>query len=291
MSGGGTMNDDDGGLKEQNPSIPFLAGPIHCFQTLFSEWYLIQNLVKRDLRARYKRAALGYGWTFIEPFLLSAVYYALFTIIAGNPEKLYSMWVLIGVITWGHFSRSLQGTLSCISRNGGLIKQVYFPREILVFSPVLTQLVIALLSLTALIPVMLYLNVAPSNNIWMVPIGFILTTMMAMGVGMMMAPLNAISEDIGHLFRFITRAGFFVSPVMWTYEMMIERTGGSSQWIDIVMLNPMVIPLTLVRHGIDGTPLVLETNHILYCVIFAFASLFIGTSIFKRWEAKVVKYL
>ena len=276
-------------LREQNPTLPLLAGPFHMLNTLFSEWYLVTNLVRKDLRARYKNAALGYGWTFIEPFLLSAVYYALFTIIAGNPERLYSMWVLLGVITWGHFSRSLQGTVACLTRGGGLMKQVYFPREILAFSPVLSQLVIALLSLTAVIPVMIYLDVMPNSSIWMLPAGLILTTMIAAGVGMMVAPLNAISEDVGHLFRFITRAGFFVSPVMWTYEMMLSRAPG--QWVDIVMLNPMVVPLTLVRHGIDGTPLTLEMNHILYSVGFAFISLYVGAAVFKRWEAKGVKYL
>jgi ABC-2 type transport system permease protein len=276
-------------LREQNPEISFFAGPVACIQTMFNDWYLIRNLVKKDLRARYKRAALGYGWTFIEPFLLSAVYYALFTILAGNPEKLYSMWVLLGVIVWGHFSRSLQGTVACLSRGGGLIKQVYFPREILAFSPVLAQLVVAMLSLTAVIPVMLYLGVTPTSSLWMVAAGLVLTTMIAMGVGMLVAPLNAISEDVGHLFRFITRAGFFVSPVMWTYEMMLERAYG--QWVDIVMLNPMVVPLTLVRHGIDGTPLTLEMNHILYSIGFAVLSLYIGAAVFKRWEARVVKYL
>ena len=276
-------------LREQNPEISFFAGPVACIQTMFNDWYLIRNLVKKDLRARYKRAALGYGWTFIEPFLLSAVYYALFTILAGNPEKLYSMWVLLGVIVWGHFSRSLQGTVACLSRGGGLIKQVYFPREILAFSPVLAQLVVAMLSLTAVIPVMLYLGVTPTSSLWMVAAGLVLTTMIAMGVGMLVAPLNAISEDVGHLFRFITRAGFFVSPVMWTYDMMISRA--SSQWVDIVMLNPMVVPLTLVRHGIDGTPLTLEMNHILYSIGFAVLSLYIGAAVFKRWEARVVKYL
>ena len=281
--------DADLELREQNPEISFFVGPIACLRTMFSDWYLIRNLVKKDLRAKYKRAALGYGWTFLEPFLLAAVYYALFTILAGNPEKLYSMWVLLGVIVWGHFSRSLQGTVACLSRGGGLLKQVYFPREILAVSPVLAQLIVAMLSFTALIPVMIYLNVTPSSSIWMVVAGLILTTMIAMGVGMLFSPLNAISEDVGHLFRFITRAGFFVSPVMWTYEMMLERASG--QWFDIVMLNPMVVPLTLVRHGIDGTPLTLELPHILYSVGFAFISLYLGAAVFKRWEAGVVKYL
>ena len=98
---------------------------------------------------------------------------------------------------------------------------------------------------------MLYLEVEFSAMIWMVPLGLLMTTLLAMGIGLMMAPLNVISEDIGHLFRFIVRAGFFVSPVMWTYEMFLERDP-TGQWLDIVMLNPMVVPLTMVVMELTG---------------------------------------
>jgi ABC-2 type transport system permease protein len=126
--------------------------------------------------------------------------------------------------------------------------------------------------------------------IWMLPIGLLMTTLLAMGIGLMLAPLNVISEDIGHLFRFIVRAGFFVSPVMWTYEMFLERDP-TGQWIDVVMLNPMVVPLTLVRHGIDGSTMDIATNHMLYSIVFSVAVFLIGMTVFKRWESKVVKYL
>ena len=276
-------------LVEPNPKVSLVNGLLAFIQTFFAKWYLIKNLVKKDLRAKYKRAYLGYAWTFIEPFLLSAVYFILFTIIAGRPEPNYSLYVIIGVIVWGHFGRSLQATVNSLTNAGNLIKNVYFPREIFAIAPVFTNLVISLLSFTAIIPVMIYLDVTPNHTIWMVPVGLFLATILAMGVGLMMAPINAISQDISHLFKFIVRAGFFVSPVMWTYEMMLERASGA--WLDLVMLNPMVIPITMVRHGIDGTPVEFETLHLVYAVSFAVFSLILGSSIFKRCEAKVVKYL
>ena len=110
-----------------------------------------------------------------------------------------------------------------------------------------------------------------------------------MGVGLMMAPINAISQDISHLFKFIVRAGFFVSPVMWTYEMMLERASGG--WVDLVMLNPMVIPITMVRHGLEGTSIEFEAFHLIYAISFAVLSLLVGSAIFKKCEARVVKYL
>jgi ABC-2 type transport system permease protein len=276
-------------LHEVNPEVSLFSGPIHFGRSLKRDWYLIRNLVRKDLRARYSRTIIGYGWTFLEPFLLSAVYYVLFSILAGRPDPLYPLHVLVGVIVWGHFGKTLQATVACLTKSGNLMKQVYFPREILALSPMFSQLWITSISLLAVIPVMWYLGVTPNSSIWMIPVGILLATMIAFGVGLLVAPLNAISQDITHLFRFIVRAGFFVSPVMWTYEMMLERAGGG--WIDLVMANPMVVPLTYVRHGLDGTELNLAANHITYSFAFATISLILGMMVFKRWEARVVKYI
>ena len=62
-------------------------------------------------------------------------------------------------------------------------------------------------------------------------------------------------------------------------------------WKDLVMLNPMVIPITIVRHGVEGTPVEFETFHLIYAISFAVLSILIGSSIFKKCEARVVKYL
>ena len=277
-------------LVEPNPKVSFFKGPVQFIHTFFDKWYLIKNMVKKNLKAKYKRAYLGFAWTVIEPFLLSAVYYVLFTILAGRPDPKYSLYVIVGVIVWGHFGRSLQATVNSLTNGGNLIKNVYFPREIFAITPVLANLFISLISFFAIIPVMIYLDVTPNHTIWMVPVGLLLTTILALGVGLMMAPINAISEDVSHLFKFIVRAGFFLSPVMWTYEMLLERAGGTSL-ADWAMLNPMVIPITLVRHGVEGTPVEFETLHLIYAISFTVLSLLLGSAIFKRCEARVVKYL
>jgi len=286
----GVFVTDEIQLLELNPPVSFWAGPRNFFVTLFSDSYLIKNLVRRDVKSRYSRAGIGFGWTFLEPLLLSLVYYALFTIIAGRPEPLYALHVIIGVIVWGHFGKSLQASVASLSKGKNLVKQVYFPREILAVAPVFAQLWISSTSLLAVIPIMIYLGVVPSIHIlWMLPLGMFLTTILALGIGMLVAPLNAISQDFLHLFRFIVRAGFFISPVMWTYEMAHSRASG--HWLDLILLNPMVVPITLVRKGLDGTELTIAPNYISYSIAFAIGALFLGVAIFKKWESKVVKYL
>lgn len=277
-------------LIEPNPSVSFLSGAKVFTSTMFHNSYLIRNLARRDIKNRYSKAFIGFGWTFLEPLLLSIVYYALFTIIAGRPEPLYALHVITGVIVWSHFGKSLQASVAGLTKGKNLIKQVYFPREILVISPVIAQFCISCTSLLAVIPIMYYLGVEPTFQIlWMLPLGMIFSTMIAVGIGMLVAPLNAISQDVQHLFRFIVRAGFFVSPVMWTYEMATQRASGN--WLDLIMLNPMVVPITMVRKGLDGSPLNISVDQLIYSGAFATSSLFIGILVFKYFESKVVKYL
>jgi len=247
--------------------------------------YLISNFIQRDLRLKYRNSLLGYFWSLLEPLMLSGVYFVLFVIIKGSPEPNYPLWVIIGVITWGHFSQSLGGTIGSLTQNSGLIKQVYFPREIFAITKVGSSLAITALGLLVAIPLMYILNIQPNGNLLMVPIGLIMVSMLSLGVGLLLACLNAVNRDIEHFFRFVTRAGFFLSPVMWTIEMVPKSLEG------YIMANPMVVPITMIRNGIDGRSLGIESLYVIYSILFCTISLLLGSMVFKYYEAEVVKKL
>lgn len=105
--------------------------------------------------------------------------------------------------------------------------------------------------------------------------------------GLFFAPMNCKQRDVEHLFRFIVRAGFFFSPVMWTAEMALERgnLGGMALW------NPMATPITMVRHAIEGHALGLPFGVVAASVLFLVACLIFGSMIFAMSERKAVKYL
>ena len=275
-------------LRDIHPRHAFIMGPMIIFNNIRNNKNMLNNFIQKDIRVRYRNSFLGYIWTVLQPLLLSGVYYFLFTIIAGNPEELYPLWVLIGVITWGLFSKSLNGSITSLSRNAGMIKQIYFPREIFSLSVVGSNVVITSLSLAVVIPFMLHYGLNPGWQIIYIPISFLLIVMMAWGVGMMLAPLNAIHGDIAHLFQFVTRAGFFLSPVMWTISMV---PSSKEDVIGYLLLNPMVVPLEMMRSGIDGSPMAIDLYWIYYSISFACISLLIGMMVFIRYERNGVKYL
>ncbi len=275
-------------LYEKNPTKNLLMGPITVMQNIREYNYLLSNFIKRDLRLKYRNSFLGYFWSLLEPLLLSAVYYVLFIIIADNPEKEYPLWVILGVITWSFFSRSLTGCIASLTKNSAMIKQIYFPRELFSINVVGSHLVITILSLFVAVPFMYHFGISPTIYLLMIPIGLFLASSLALGIGLLLAPLNVVNRDIEHLFRFITRAGFFLSPVMWTIDMIPASRASVMEYL---LLNPMVVPITMVRNGIEGEALTIDLFYIIYSFAFCFCSLLLGTTVFKRFESEVIKKL
>lgn len=255
--------------------------------TLFKHRFLVQNLVRREIRGRYRNAMLGYAWTVIEPALLASVYYFLFIMLAGNPDKMYPIWVIMGVVVWSCFGKALQGTVSSLSKNGQTLHLVYFPRIIFPMTAVTGNIIISLMSCIVVVPIMIFYELPLTIYILYIPLSILMSGFLAIGLGMLVAPLNCIQRDIEHLFRFIVRAGFFLSPVMWTYEMALER----GAFGEMVLYNPMVVPLTMARHGLSGESLGIPWLGIFGSIGFGIVMWLVGSYIFNKYEAEAVKHL
>ena len=278
-------------LKNLHPNISPFYAPLSLFVNLKNNWYLLSNMVKRNLNQRYDKALLGYIWTLLEPALLAAVYYILFIIIADYKDSSYPMLILLGVIGWSLFVKVLNGTVASLYNNSGMIKQSGFPLEIYPAADCLTNLAISTISIFTVIPFMIQLNIHPSTTLWMLPVALIMLVLTALGIGLMFSSINIIFPDITHAFRFITRAGFFVSPIMWTYEILISRVGENSPYIDIVMLNPVVVPLTMMRHSIQGTIPNIDIGYVIYAALFPIICYIVGSIVFVKTSRRVVKRL
>ena len=132
-------------LKIVNPVSKSLTAVPEALGNLWTHRGLIRNFTSRDISQRYRNSIIGYFWTILEPLLLSAVYYFLFTIISGNPEERYPLWIILGVVTWQFFSRGLNESVNCLTGNKNMIRQIYFPREVFAVSKVLAQLILSLI--------------------------------------------------------------------------------------------------------------------------------------------------
>ena len=207
---------------------------------------LISRLIRRDLDSRFRGPFLGYSWAIIEPLLLALVYSFVFGIIVGKSDPLYPAIVMIGVIGWSLFSRCMTGTTKTLTTNASLFQFTKIPKSVFAISNMLTNYFLSCVSLFALIP-FIYLNDLPIQASYLLlPFYLLLLALCGTSIGLLLAPGAVKIPDLVNIVQFVSRVGFFLSPVMWTYEMMANKFGNGT-FLILAHLNPVIVPITEMR--------------------------------------------
>ena len=255
--------------------------PFIVLGDLFRSRSLLKLLVKRDLNARYRRAYLGYTWAVLEPLLLAVVYTFIFTILVGSSDPLYPVKIVVGIIGWTMFARSLTTFAKSLSSSINLFQFARVPKTVFATSGTLTNAVLAVISLTSLIPFYFISDLPITFNLLLVPFWLMVLSFTGWGIGLLLAPIACKVPDVLNLISFFIRAGFFLSPVMWTYDMFNSRFGEG--WHAVVAhLNPTVIPITGMRDAVLGEPSMIPTYAYVMCFSFALVGYVAGTIVFER---------
>ncbi len=200
---------------------------------LYNYREMVYNLVKKDLRGRYKGSVLGFLWTFINPLLQLAVYTMVFsTIMRVNVDKFY-MYLFIALIPWIFFTTSvLSGTISII-QNKDLIKKIYFPRIIIPISTVLATFMNMIFSMAVVILALFISGIGISYYILLLPVIMILEFFLVLGMVFLFSSLNVFFRDIEYILSIIMMIWFYMTPIVYTVEMIPEK------YKTLFYLNPM----------------------------------------------------
>lgn len=266
-------------------SLPRL--PLIVLADLFRSRHLLKLLVKRDLNARYRRAYLGYAWAVLEPLLLAIVYTFIFTILVGSSDPLYPVKIVIGIIGWSMFARSLTTSTKSLSGSINLFQFARVPKTVFATSGTLTNVVLAMISLSSLIPFYFISDLPITANLLLVPIWLLVLSFTGWGIGLLLAPIACKVPDVLNLINFLVRAGFFLSPVMWTYDMFNSRFGEG--WHAVVAhLNPTVIPITGMRDAVLGEPSLIPNYAYVMCFSIALLGYIFGSIVFERKAHRAV---
>lgn len=190
---------------------------------LFTYRELIENLVLRDLKVRYKNSVLGFVWSLLNPLLLMIVFTLVFTIMLPNYRvPHFPVFVLCALLPWNFFSTSVMGSVHSITGNGHLIKKVYFPPEILTIASVLANFVNFLLALPVLLVFILIFDMP--ITIWVVylPLVMIAHVIFTLGVTLTLATANVFYRDTGVIMEVLIQAWFFLTPIFYPIDLLPE---------------------------------------------------------------------
>tara|TARA_B100000767_G_scaffold275166_1_gene310787 strand:- start:2149 stop:3009 length:861 start_codon:yes stop_codon:yes gene_type:complete len=207
---------------------------------------LVSRLIRRDLDSRFRAPLLGYSWAIIEPLLLALVYSFVFGIIVGRSDPLYPAIVMIGVIGWSLFSRCMTSTTKTLTSNASLFQFTKIPKSVFAVSNMMTNYVLSCISLFALLPFMYYNELSLSFEFLLLPLYLFLLAISGTTLGLLIAPSAVRIPDLVNIVQFLSRVGFFLSPVMWTYQMLSSKFG-TGQFLIFAHLNPVIVPITKMR--------------------------------------------
>lgn len=205
---------------------------------------LIYNLVVRDLKVRYKNSLLGVFWSWLNPLLMMLI----FTFVFGYmwPDRTIDyphIRFLSALLPWNFFVGAVMGGIQSIVGNSHLVKKVYFPREVLPLSTVLSNLVNYLISLPVLLILILVSGVPLTGWLLFLPIPILIQVIFTMGIVLFLAALEVFYRDTHMVMDVGMQAWFFLTPIVYTYRALPEKatvlgvTFNPQIWL--FRLNPM----------------------------------------------------
>lgn len=181
---------------------------------------LVYNLVVRELKARYKRSALGFLWSLLNPLAMMLVFTVVFTVIMPSQIEKYPIFLLCGLLPWNYFTGGMMVSINSIAGNASLVKKVYFPREALPISSVLASLVNFLLGLVVLMGVLVVFRAPFTPWLLLLPLVILIQTCFILGIALFLSTVNVYYRDTLMIMDVVLLAWFFLTPVVYAIDIL-----------------------------------------------------------------------
>lgn len=256
---------------------------------------LLMNLTLRELRSKYKRSALGWTWSLVNPLATLAVYSVVFGLILridappGVPSGLdnFALYLSCALLPWNFLSNSLSSGVMAVVGNAGIVKKVWFPRQLLPISVVLSWTVSLLIEMGLVAAAMLLFGNMVLPWIPLVLAVVALQTAFCTGLAMLVAAANVYFRDIQHFLGIFLQVWFYLTPVVYSADLV--ETHGPKLFF-LYRLNPMYQFVSAYRSLLYDlrSPSATTWGAMILC---AGASLALGSLVFRRLAPKFAEEL
>jgi lipopolysaccharide transport system permease protein len=258
---------------------------ISNFKKLFAYRELLMSLTKKELKVKYRGSVLGFFWSLLNPVLIMLVYSFVFTIVLRQGIKEFAVFLLCALLPFNFFQNSVNYGAGCVIANANLVKKIYFPKEIIPLSIVLSNLVNFLLELIVLFIVLSIFRYKFYTYLYLLPLIILIEVFFVSGITLLVSSLNVLFRDLQHLVSILMMVWFFGTPIIYPLAMVPERF---KFWMQ---LNPMAVFATFYRDIFyyvkyqDGF-YIPDYRIILICLGITFGIFFLGYFVFKKIEPR-----
>jgi lipopolysaccharide transport system permease protein len=211
---------------------------------------LLYFLTWRDIKLRYKHTALGVVWAVIQPVFPMIVFTLFFGRLAAMPSDgvPYAAFALAGLLPWTYLANAVGNSATSVVGSASLVTKVYFPRMIIPAAAVFAALLDFLIAFAVLGTLLAWYRIPLQSGMLMVPVLVVMTTVLALGVGMLCAGLTVRYRDVRHALPVLIQFWMFATPIVFPASLVPER------WRWALALNPLTGIIENFRAALFGRP-------------------------------------
>ena len=209
---------------------------IYFILLLVQKRSLIASMAKREVATQYVGSIMGFVWTFVQPMVLVAVLWVVFSLgfrVKPVDDVPFVVWLTAGMCGWFIFADVLGGSASVIISNANLIKKTLFPSQILPVVKLTSAFIAHSIFIVVLLGLILFNRMSPSIYYFQFIYYLFCLSVLGLGLGWAVSALNVFIRDVGQIVTVILQIGFWATPILWNIQMMPEKI----QFI--FKLNPM----------------------------------------------------
>lgn len=251
------------------------------FKELKKYKFLVNQLVSRDFKTKYKRSFLGVLWSLLNPLLTMTVQYMVFSALFRFDLPHYQVYLLSGIVMFNFFSEATNQALVSITGNASLITKVYMPKYVFPVTKVLSACINLGFSLVALYLMIILSGVKITFLHLLMPFPIINIILFTIGFSLILSSLMVFFRDMQFLYGVAIMLWMYVTPIFYPENII----GPKFQWV--LQLNPLYHFIRYTRNIILDNSIPTIRAHII-CLIFSIGTLIIGTILFKKSEKKFI---
>ena len=245
---------------------------------------LLKELVSRDLKVKYRRSALGYIWSILNPLLMMMVIMTVFSYMFRFEIENYPMYLLTGQLVYNFYSESTNFAMNSIISSASLIRKVHVPKYIFPLSKVLSSFVNLLFALVAIFLMMIITKTPVTPAFFLFPIPLLYSLLLCIGVGLIMSVLTVYFRDMLHLY------GVFLTALMYFTPIFYPTSSLPPFALRLIKLNPLYHLVGMFRDVFLYGNLPTIKAHII-CFGAGLVVTLLGLVIFKKNQDKFILYL
>lgn len=246
---------------------------------------LVLTLVARELKVRYRRSAIGFLWTMLQPLLMSLVFFVVFNSLFRFDLPNYPVYALAGVLFWNFFSQSIVASMNSLRGNAQLLQKLPVPKAVFPLATVISGVVNLLFALVPMLLLLLWRQHGRlSPALLFLPVSILLASLFTLGAGLLLSPLAVFFSDTVELIGVLLTVLMYLTPIFYPMAILPEKM----RWV--VRFNPVRSILEVFRDPLHYGKIP-PLEHLGGCAGIAILALALGAFAFRRSSDRIPFYV